>query len=31
MHAYERAYGIIEHDGIANAQLVHATDEDWDT
>lgn len=31
MHADERAYGIIEHAGIANAQLVHATDEDWDT
>ena len=31
MHADGRAYGIIEHAGIANAQLVHATDEDWDT
>ena len=31
MHADERAYDIIEHAGIANAQLVHATDEDWDT
>lgn len=31
MHADERAYGIIEHAGIANAQLVHAADEDWDT
>ncbi len=25
------AYDIIEQAGIANAQLVHATDEDWDT
>ena len=31
MHADERAYVIIEHAGIANAQLVHAADEDWDT
>ncbi len=32
MHADERAYDIIEHAGIAMMRnLVHATDDDWDT
>ena len=31
MHADERAYDIIEQAGIDGANLVHATDEDWDT
>ncbi len=31
MHADERAYEIIDKAGIDGVELVHATDEDWDT
>ena len=31
MHADERAYAIIDKAGIDGVELMHATDEDWDT